>query len=188
MMREKGRGGEKIWRERERLQLERDERERERERENRGAAASPAHAQGLPAPGQARPPAAGEVSAARWRWGGRWPPQGRDREGAAAPSLQQGHGQGLLPWPGQALAAAARPEGRGVSRGGHAGPQWRRRPGVTADHPKEEEKGVDLLLLGVDLVVEENIGEDEIGDGIGEIGGEGRRRRSRGVWWWIKYT
>jgi len=52
-----------------------------------------------------------------------WPvaTPGERQGGGSSPSLQQGHGQGLLPWPGQALAAAARPEGGG---GGHAGPQW----------------------------------------------------------------
>ena len=41
---------------------------------------------------------------------------------------------------------------------------------MAAGLPKEEGKGVDLLLWGVDLVVEENVREDEIGDEIGEIG------------------
>jgi len=64
-------------------------------------------------------------------------PRGENREGAAAPSLQQSPGQGPSPWPGRALAATGRPEGGGESApalAAGAGQGW-------LGHPKEKKEG-----------------------------------------------
>ena len=119
---------------------ERDEREREREREcgtGQGAAApctGPGASSPWPGTAAGRRRSAGGAPALGWPR----PPQRRDREGAAAPSLQQATARAAaLAGPDSGRGSAARGQ-RGEEDGGPPALGGRRRPGVAAGHPNSE--------------------------------------------------